>query len=78
MAMCFMLGAAGSIFLHPDFGFAKTDKTIRLAHKMGSRITLLMAWVTAFCGLLEVAPDNNPLLAAFGLPLLFMFPIVLM
>ena len=78
MAFCFMLGAAGSIFLHPDFGLQKTNQTIRLAHKMGSRLTLIAAWTTAFMGLYEMAPQNSTLLLAYGFPLLVLVPFVLM
>lgn len=71
------LGLAGSIFLHPDFGVDKTNKTIRLAHKMVSRITLMIAWFTAFYGLMEMIPNEPKILAMYGFPLLILVPLVL-
>lgn len=72
------LGLAGSIFLHPDFGVDKQNKTIRFAHKTASRLVLMLAWVTAFLGLFGIAPEKPLLLAAYGLPLVALVPFVLM
>ena len=75
---CVSLGLAGSIFLHPDFGMDKQNQTIRFAHKTASRLTLMLAWVTAFLGLFGIAQENTLLLAAYGLPLAALVPFVLM
>ena len=70
------LGLAGGVFLHPDFGIDKTNKTIRLAHKTASRLTLMMAWFTAFYGVFSMKAEPV-ILAGYGLPLLALVPFVL-
>jgi Eukaryotic cytochrome b561 len=74
------LGMAGSIFLHPDFGLQKTNQTIRAVHKWGARITLILAWTTAFLGLLQMVDLENEAwkLAAYAFPLVALVPFVLM
>jgi Eukaryotic cytochrome b561 len=74
---CVGLGMAGSVFLHPDFGIDKTNKVIRLAHKFASRVTLMMAWFTAFYGLYQMVPGQTSTLCMYGLPLLALVPFVL-
>jgi hypothetical protein len=78
MCSCIGLGLAGGVFLHPDFGVDKTNKTIRLVHKMASRIVLMLAWFTAFSGLQQMTPDNGLMWLPFGLPLLVLVPFVLL
>jgi hypothetical protein len=71
---CFMSGMAGGVFLHPDFGMDKTNKTIRFAHMWMSRFVLIIAWFNAFIGLTQLTEDPTKL-AAYGLPLLaLLFP----
>jgi hypothetical protein len=66
----------GGVFLHPDFGIDKTNKTIRLAHKTFARVLLGGAWVTAFYGFYTMT--QNPVdLAIFGLPLVVLAPFTL-
>jgi hypothetical protein len=74
----FGLMLVGGIVLHPDFGFDKTNKDIRFAHKMGARITLIFAWITAIVGLSELIPNDGVTMALFALPLMAMVPFVLM
>ena len=74
---CVALGLAGGIFLHPDFGVDKTNKTIRLAHKTASRLVLLLAWATAFLGLLQLT-QNYVTLALYAVPLVALVPFTLM
>ena len=63
----------GGVFLHPDFGVDKTNKTIRLAHKTFSRVVMGSAWLTAFTGMYKMS--QSPLdLALFGLPLIILAP----
>ena len=99
------LGLVGSVFLHPDFGVAKTNRVstpfwysctvatpdesspashssstaqqlIRRVHKWASRATLMLAWVTAIGGLLQLSKE--PLvLALYFLPLMAFVPISL-
>jgi hypothetical protein len=78
LCSCIALGMAGGVFLHPDFGVDKTNKTIRLGHKMASRIVLMLAWFTAFSGLQQMIPDKSLMLLPFGIPLLILVPFVLL
>lgn len=69
-------GMVGGVFLHPDFGMDKTNKTIRFAHKTFSRCVMAGAWMTAFYGFYTMT--QNPVdLAIFGLPLLVLAPFTL-
>jgi hypothetical protein len=69
-------GLVGGIFLHPDFGSDKTNKTLRFAHKTFARCVLASAWTTAFYGFYTMT--KNPVeLAIFGLPLLVLAPFTL-
>lgn len=72
-----MIGAVGSIFLHPDFGIDKTNKTIRFAHKTSARVLLFMAWLVAFSGLATLTTDTI-ILGLFGIPLLAFAPFILL
>jgi hypothetical protein len=72
-----LIGAVGSIFLHPDFGMDKTNKTIRFAHKTSARILLFVAWGVSFSGLATLTTDFT-ILGLFGVPLLALAPFVLM
>ena len=66
-------GMVGGVFLHPDFGMDKTNKTIRYAHKVFARGVLMAAWGTAFYGFSTMTSDPIQL-AMFGLPLLVLAP----
>ena len=66
-------GMVGGVFLHPDFGMDKTNKTIRYAHKVFARGVLMAAWGTAFYGFSTMTSDPVQL-AMFGLPLLVLAP----
>ena len=77
MGSCIGLGLVGSIVLHPDFGIDKTNKTIRMGHKLGARLTLLMAWMTAVLGFYQLSPKNELGIALYTLPLLCLVPLVL-
>lgn len=69
-------GLVGGVFLHPDFGIDKTNKTIRLAHKTFARCLMAAAWMTAFYGFYTMT--KNPVdLAIFGVPLLALAPFTL-
>lgn len=75
---CFGLGLAGSVFLHPDWGVAKTNTTIRFWHKTASRIALILSWFTAALGLQQLIPKDAVSLAIYGVPLLLLVPFTLM
>ena len=75
---CFGLGMVGTVVLHPDFGLDNTNKTIRLAHKMGARLTLIFVWITAILGLQQLIPNDLVTLSAFAAPLVLLIPFVLM
>jgi len=70
------LGAVGGVVLHPDFGVDKGNKTIRLAHKLSSRIVLFLAWVTAVVGLYSLTKGKTTL-ALYAMPLLALAPFTL-
>jgi len=71
------IGLAGGIVLHPDFGMANKNATIRLAHKVGARLTLALAWMAAFSGLYNMSPDTMTLIL-YGFPLVACVPFALM
>mmetsp|Transcript_13361 Transcript_13361/g.19489 ORF Transcript_13361/g.19489 Transcript_13361/m.19489 type:complete len:193 (-) Transcript_13361:1026-1604(-) len=73
MAGALMASLAGGIFLHPDFGFDKTNKTIRFGHKWFSRTIILSAWITCVLGLQQMTSDKF-ILATFILPLVILAP----
>lgn len=76
MVCAFLPMVAGAVFLHPDFGMDKTNKTYRFIHKWLSRITIMGAYVTGYWGLTKMSQD--PLvLAAYALPLLILTPFTL-
>jgi hypothetical protein len=72
------LGAVmvGGIFLYPNFGFDKTNKTIRFDHKTMGRIILGSAWCMAFVGMYGMMQDALSL-ALFGLSLIVLAPFTL-
>lgn len=70
------IGIAGATFLHPDFGMAKTNSSIRLGHKWGGRIILVLAWYVCFTGLSQLTRNYN-ILFIFGAPLIVLMPFVL-
>ena len=74
---CIIIGMAGGVFLHPDFGIDKTNKTIRFAHKMASRVLLMLAWFTACMGLQQLTNDVVTL-AMYAAPLVILTPLVLL
>ena len=77
VVMAVGIGLGGAVFLHPDFGVSKTNKTIRFAHKSAARFILGFGWMTAFLGLYTMT--QNPVdLALFGLPLLVFAPFTLL
>jgi len=65
---------AGGVFLHPDFGIDKTNKTIRLAHKWFGRIMIISGWVTAFMGLMQIT-DEPAHWAMYGVPMGIISPL---
>ena len=77
VVMSVMIGLGGLVFLHPDYGQMKTNKTIRFAHKTTARLILGLGWVTAFLGLYTMT-QNTIDLAMFGLPLLVFAPLTIL
>lgn len=55
------LGAVGLLALHPDFGFLKTNKTVRFAHKWAGRAMTLLAWLVCVLGKLPLFSPLMPL-----------------
>mmetsp|Transcript_10193 Transcript_10193/g.27952 ORF Transcript_10193/g.27952 Transcript_10193/m.27952 type:complete len:194 (-) Transcript_10193:2258-2839(-) len=70
-------GMAGGIFLHPDFGIDKTNKTVRFAHKTMARCVLGLAWGTCVAGMYTLSNDALPLMIV-GAPLVVLAPFTLM
>jgi hypothetical protein len=57
--------------------FHQTNKMIRLAHKTASRLSLMLAWITAFLGLFQLTTEPL-MLVSYGVPLVLLVPFVLM
>jgi hypothetical protein len=76
MTGALMVSLAGGIFLHPDFGADKTNKTIRFAHKWFSRLVMAGAWITCLFGLMTLT-KNPAILGLFSVPLLILAPLTL-
>jgi len=68
---------AGGVFLNPDFGIAKTNKTIRKIHKLAGRIIIAIGWFTCFTGLSQLT-NNYVVILSCMLPLLLTAPFTLM
>ncbi|CAJ1950684.1 unnamed protein product [Cylindrotheca closterium] len=77
MVCAFLPAVFGVVFLHPDFGMDKTNKTYRFAHKWCSRTAIVGAYVTGYWGLAKMTQD--PLvLATYALPLMVLTPFTLL
>ena len=78
MVSMFLVAIAGGVFLHPDFGIDKRNRTIRIVHKFFSRFVLFLAWVTMISGLWQLLPSSQSFsLVLFGFPLMAFVPFVL-
>mmetsp|Transcript_32203 Transcript_32203/g.85911 ORF Transcript_32203/g.85911 Transcript_32203/m.85911 type:complete len:146 (+) Transcript_32203:341-778(+) len=63
------IGPFAYFALSPDWGFLRTNQTVRAGHKYGGRVLTALAWVTCLLGWMTMQAD--PLQRAlFGLPLL--------
>lgn len=51
------LDVVGFLALHPDFGFLKTNQTIRFAHKWAGKAVIVMAWLSCIFGFAKIQPD---------------------
>ena len=73
-----MLGMAGGVFLHPDFGIDKQNGLIRMGHKWASRGVLGLAWMATLSGLQTlIGEDDMGTLVMFAAPLLLAAPFTL-
>eukprot|EP00816_Leptocylindrus_hargravesii_P008414 CAMPEP_0196814382 /NCGR_PEP_ID=MMETSP1362-20130617/42927_1 /TAXON_ID=163516 /ORGANISM="Leptocylindrus danicus, Strain CCMP1856" /LENGTH=190 /DNA_ID=CAMNT_0042190973 /DNA_START=56 /DNA_END=628 /DNA_ORIENTATION=+ len=72
-----MVGSAGGVFLHPDFGVDKTNKTIRKVHSWASRFVIGLGWLACFSGLRTIAANDPKMLAGYVIPMLCLVPQVL-
>ncbi|GMI13256.1 hypothetical protein TrLO_g11445 [Triparma laevis f. longispina] len=68
--MCILL-LNGLIAIHPDWGKLKTNKTIRLAHKMTGRFILVSMCFAIWQGAKKVAPGFYETDVAVGVPAAF-------
>lgn len=76
VAGCITVMLVGGIFLHPDFGFLNKHTKIRLFHKWFSRMTVLLAWITCYMGLMQLT-SNKIVLMIYALPLIILMPFTL-
>lgn len=77
MTCAFLPAIAGLVFLHPDFGAAKTNKLYRFVHKWFARSAIVAAYVTGYWGLSKMTQD--PLvLVTYVIPLLALAPFTLL
>jgi hypothetical protein len=76
IAVAVLPAIAGGVFLHPDFGIDKTNKTYRSAHKWSARIVMTSAWITALFGLMKLTSDIK-ILATFIVTLVVLAPMTL-
>ena len=74
-----MLGVAGGVFLHPDFGIDKQNGLIRTAHKYSSRVILGLAWMATLSGLQTLIGEEDVKgLLFFAAPLVLAAPFTLL
>jgi hypothetical protein len=74
-----MLGLAGGVFLHPDFGIDKQNGLIRTGHKWAARGMLGVAWLATLSGLQTlIGEENAKELLFFAAPLLLAAPFTLL
>jgi hypothetical protein len=76
MVCAFLPAIAGLVFLHPDFGAAKTNKLYRFVHKWIARSAIVAAYVTGYWGLSQMTQDPW-VLASYAIPLLTLAPFTL-
>lgn len=67
---------AGLVFLHPDFGQAKTNQSYRTAHKWAGRLFTAGGWISCVVGLNQLSSSRLET-ALFALPLVVLAPFVL-
>ena len=68
-----MIGLVGGVFLNPDFGIAKTNKTIRKMHKLAGRLIIALGWMTCYFGLAQLTEDIF-VIGFYMLPLVLTIP----
>jgi len=73
---CAMIGIAGGTLLHPDFGVAKTNKTLRKMHKLGGRCMVALGWFTCYSGLSQLT-SSGWVIGFYMLPLFLTLPFTL-
>ena len=74
-----MLGMAGGVFLHPDFGIDKQNGLIRMGHKWAARGMLGVAWLATLSGLQTlIGEDDVKGLVLFAAPLVLAAPFTLL
>uniref|UniRef100_A0A7S4M4W4 Cytochrome b561 domain-containing protein n=1 Tax=Odontella aurita TaxID=265563 RepID=A0A7S4M4W4_9STRA len=71
------VGLAGAVFLHPDFGSDKQNKTIRFVHHWTGKITLIAAFFSCMLGLNQLT-ENPIILIGFSFPLVALVPLAVM
>ena len=65
------IGIFGAVALHPKWGILKTNKTLRLVHKLAGRATTWLAWTSCVLGFATFRNHGYGVeTALFTLPLL--------
>mmetsp|Transcript_12146 Transcript_12146/g.15851 ORF Transcript_12146/g.15851 Transcript_12146/m.15851 type:complete len:196 (-) Transcript_12146:1713-2300(-) len=72
-----MVALAGGVFIHPDFGVDKTNKTIRSAHSIASRFVIGLGWMACFSGLKTISGEDKKVVFGYLIPILALIPLVL-
>jgi hypothetical protein len=66
-----LLGVFGAFALNPDWGFYKTNQTVRLIHKLSGRVLTALSWLSCVLGFCTIEKSAE-ISAIFTLPL-FLF-----
>eukprot|EP00285_Hemiselmis_virescens_P010715 CAMPEP_0173390144 /NCGR_PEP_ID=MMETSP1356-20130122/14321_1 /TAXON_ID=77927 ORGANISM="Hemiselmis virescens, Strain PCC157" /NCGR_SAMPLE_ID=MMETSP1356 /ASSEMBLY_ACC=CAM_ASM_000847 /LENGTH=190 /DNA_ID=CAMNT_0014347469 /DNA_START=153 /DNA_END=725 /DNA_ORIENTATION=- len=72
-----LMAPFGYFAFNPTNGFARTNKTLRLVHKLGGRFLIALAWFTCFLGWYKMQGEMVSRVA-FGAPLVILAPICLL
>lgn len=74
VVVCYIaIGIFGAFALNPDWGFLRTNNTVRLAHKIGGRVLTALSWLSCVLGYrtMDQSPESSSLiilpLLVFGL-----------
>lgn len=72
------LAVFGFAALNPDWGFLRTNKTIRFIHKWSGRGIVGLSWVTCVLGFLPMSKGNVLYQGLYAVPLMLLGAVVLL